>query len=326
MSVRVQRAAIACLAIVCGGLVAAVGVNPDVRFESKTELKLGGTLGTAAKFLGFTKPEKTTTQLKGDVMRIDEGETSEIIDLEREVFIKLDRDEKRYSVQTFEEWRRQWAEDFEELEDEVGVEDEEELGEGDSSNVVAKFDSSIEETGETKKIEGYECREVVVKLTFEGQDTVTGETNTIITTSNIWLADDLPGFQEVQDFYRRLDEKLGRPWKVSMQSMTELLMQENPEAAESFKELAEESQALEGTPLLTVILIETMSMGGEDDEEEEGGGDLVGKVGGLFGKKDDKGGPEKLLESKTTVTRYSTDPLSDDLFKVPEDYEEVDEI
>ena len=84
MSERFQRAVVACLVIICGGLVAAMGVSPDVRFESKTEIKLGGTLGTAAKFLGFTKPGKTTTQLKGDVLRIDEGKTSEIIDLDQE--------------------------------------------------------------------------------------------------------------------------------------------------------------------------------------------------------------------------------------------------
>ena len=313
-------------ALVSSAFVVGAAVMPDVTIKQKTEVKLGGTLGDAARFLGLNKPITTTTRLKGDVLRIDEDETTDIIDLEREVFIKIDHDERRYSVKTFEEWRREWEEAREGMEGE-GEGDAEEY-EGDESTVVTTFDVSIERTGETRKIKGYESQEVVVRLTVEAEDTATGELNKIITTSNVWLAEDLEGYGELQEFYRRLGEKLGRPWEVSLQNLGDLLMQSNPEAAESLKELKERSAELEGTPLLTITRIEVKSSGageGEEDEGEEEGGGVVGRaIGGLFGKKDKDEDEEALvLEIKTEVKEYSTDGLSVEVFQVRDDYEEV---
>jgi hypothetical protein len=323
-----QRLAIIPAFILCSAFVARLAVDPDVKYESTTEVKLGGTAGTALKLLGLSKPLKSTTMLKGNVLRIDEDETSEIIDLDREVFITLDHDKKEFSVQTFEEWKAQWQETMGEVES--GAEPEgEEVEEDEASNVVTKVDGSIEETGNTKKIEGHECREVVVRLTIEGQDTVTGETNTLITTSNIWLAEDLEGYREVQDFYRRLTEKLGQPWKLSVATLAETLAQASPEASAALEQLQERSKDLEGTPLLTTTKIEAASTGGEaeEDEEKEEGGGLFNtkKVSGLLGKKEKEEGPKMILESKTTMTDYSTDALSEELFQVPAEYEEVEE-
>lgn len=322
-------------------LAAGYAAKGDVRYDTETTMKLGGTLGAVARFMGAGKPVTGATYLHGNVLRTDNGDHSSIIDLDRGAFTEIDHKKKEYTTLTFDEWRQrleqamaQAREQAEAAKGQPAPAESTQPSESEPNNVKLTFNASAEQTGNTQTIDGHPCKETKIVLVLEAQDTVTGETDTLTTTSNVWLAPDVAAYQEVQDFYRRLGEKLGEEWRASSINLLSLLTSSNPEAAESFQKLQEQAGKLQGAPLLTVTRIEASgtkpATEAKAEEEPESKGGLFGKkpsLGGLLKKKVEKkeegNGRSLILEITTKLSNLSTAALSDDLFQVPEGYKPV---
>lgn len=312
----------------------------DVRYETQTTFKLGGTLGAAARFMGVGKPHTDTTYLKGDVLRIDDGDQSRIIDLGRELFIDVDHGKKQYSVLTFDEFRKRLEAMMDtaraEAAGQPASEPTEAGAEGaDSSHVKFTGSVKLDRTGKTQTIDGHSCDEAVLSLEVQGADTVKSDTATLYATSDMWLAKDVTAYDQVHAFYRKLGEKLGQPWRASGADIGKLLAQSSPEAADSYRKLAQDASKLQGAPLLTVLKIETASAGksaqeAEKKKEDSGGGGL----GGFFKKKiekkvekkleGDQGDRALLFRSTTKLQNLSTASLDASLFQPPAGYTKVE--
>lgn len=321
-----------------------IQAGPDVKFDSETTVKFGGALGGVVKFFGGSKPQKSTTYLKGDQLRTDSGERSDIIDLDKEVFITIDHKKKEYTSMTFEEMRRQMEEAMRKAQEEAKKEESQKQ----QPSVQAKFNVSVKESGRKQVIDGHEVREVVLTMTIEGEDT-TGAKGGLVTTSNVWTAKTLSGYGEVQDFYRRFAEKFGSEWTAGTMKMFEAAFQSDPRTGEAMKELQEQSRLLEGVPLLTEMTMDVVSTQPPESKstepekiEEEKEEKKIEKpsVGGLFGKlgkkkaeEDRKAKEEKrakeggvnrsnLMTTLTKLMGFSTGTLAGDMFQVPGGYKE----
>jgi len=318
--------------------------GPDVKYQSETTVKFGGALGGIVKFFGGSKPQTSTMYLKGNRLRTDTADRSEIIDLDRGAFITLDHKKKEYTVLTFEEMRRQMEEAVRKAQEEA----KKEQPKGAPPSAHVKFNVSVKETGRTQVIEGHDAREVALTMTIEGEDT-TGAKGGLVTRSNIWVAKTVKGYTEAQDFYRRFAEKLGGEWLGSAASMMQAAFQTNPHMSEAMKELQKEARKLEGTPLLTETVMDIVSTpppgagtteAQKPAEEEEQKGMEKPSIGGIFGKlakkkaeerqkaqeekKAQQGGVSRsnLMTTTTKLTGFSMDALSADLFQVPASYKQ----
>ena len=83
----------------------------DVKYVSTTQLQMEGAVGTMMKLFGAGKLVKTVDYYKGDLKRSDtfdkkdKIESSQIVDLDKELFINVDHRKKEYSQMTFDEWQ-----------------------------------------------------------------------------------------------------------------------------------------------------------------------------------------------------------------------------
>jgi hypothetical protein len=335
----------------CFGVVAmltlmSVPALADVRYETETQVKFNGALGTIMKLAGGSKPVVTTVSLKGDRLRTDNAKTSQIIDLDKGVFIDIDHDKKQYTVMTFEDMRQRMEKAMAEMHEEANSQPPREAAPQEAPPEV-HFKAKIEPTGKTQTIDGHETEGVLLTLTAEGQDS-TGAKGSMTVTSEMWMAKDLQGYAELQEFRRRLGEKLGKEWFGSGR-LWDSLASSSPELANGLRDLQTESRKVEGTPLLTTTRVdgaveepqtgETTSQPAEKKKEDEGTSLEKPSVTGMlghFGKKkveehekkqeEDKaarGEGATLMTSTTHYRSFSNEAIPGSVFDPPAGYKEV---
>jgi hypothetical protein len=201
----------------------------------------------------------------------------------------------------------------------------------------------VEPTGKSQTLIGYKADEVLVTMLFKGEDTVSGKSGGMKMEMDIWLAKDVPGYQEYQNYQKTLAEKLGFVGH-SQGSMEDALKGFGIDP----KVVYEKMKGIEGMPLLSVVSIlpegldslpskaaDTAKPEAKADEPapQDAKGIALKKLGGLFGKKkkDTKGEeasgkenkpPEKpyLFHITNTVTEISTAALSASEFEIPQGY------
>jgi len=319
----------------------AAPVHADVRYQMETQVKFTGALGTIMKLAGAQKPMVSTVSLKGNQLRTDNDKNSQIIDLDKGEFIDIDHDKKQYTVLTFAEMRRRMELAMQQMHDEASTQPAHE------SPPEVHFEAKIEPIGKTQTIDGHETKGARLTVTAEGQDS-TGAKASMTMTSEMWMAKDLKEYAEVQDFYRRLAEKLGHDWAGSGR-FWDALASASPELAKGMRELQSQARKVEGTPLLTTTRVEGAAQESPQSaaqadqaaaETKDEGASLekpsVTGMLGRFGKKKveehekkkeeekaAKGEGATLMTSTTQYRGFSNEPIASSLFELPAGYKEV---
>lgn len=312
----------------------------DVKRESTTQLDFKGTLGAIMKFFGAGKPSTTAECYKGDVYKSDtideKGKVtrSEIIDLDKGLFISIDHKKKQYTQMTFEEWRKMLEDNLQKMES------EKEKTKPDESKVEWDFKVDVSKPGETELIAGKKAEKVIVKLEITskstGKDAETAQVQTMqgdmIVTSTNWMVKELDGQKEIENFYKKMTEKLGvLPGKGGLEDMMAKINQSNPQLAEAIKKMQEESKKLSGVSLRTQTVYETKTVATTLNNEEAVKKDteIPTSVGGLlkgFGKKiakpdkEDESNQNVLMQTTTEVTEFEVAPIDSKEFEVPANY------
>jgi len=309
----------------------------DVHSSSTTRMEFKGTVGTMMKFFGGDKPIRSETFLKDRMLRTDTMDKkdhlvrSEIIDLERELFISMDHKEESYSQMTFAEWREMIEEQMKDLEQKQAEADK------NSNEVEWTFDVNISRTGESREIAGQRAQNVIltVDVNARNNDAESEEPSEggMIVTSTFWIGES-DRFQEIEAFHRELAEKLGmNPGFSGAVSMMEMMAKTQPQLAAAMAKLEKEKAGLEGYPLLvdTIYKLKGAEAGGS--QQEQGGMEVPTSLGGLFkglGKKvksdnqEEKGQPGVLMQTTTEVEILSFTALESDLFQVPSGYKLIE--
>ena len=308
-------------------------VFPDVKYTSTTLMNLEGVTGAMLRFFGAARPVKTVDYYKGNMKRSDtfdkKGDltTTNIIDLDKELFINIDHKKKTFTQMTFDEWRQMIESTLESLgESEYG--DAESENEEPSAEVKWSLDVDVKETGEKETIGGKKCDKVIMILDLDAEATSTdveeGETpetakGGIIVTSTQWLyRGDNRAKKEMDGFNKRLAEKLGvLPDKANMQDMMAEIIKSNSQLGEAIEKMKEEGQKLKGMPMRSRTIYETKidpetAQKIRDEkakQEEEEKTEIPTSVGGLlggFGKKMMKKHIQKDDEVKERSTLMTT--------------------
>lgn len=360
----VVRSAIAAILACC----AAPYLYADFSYEQTTKIT-GGAMVGMMKFAGaFSKdarkamdPIKSTTSVKGNRMVHRTADSASIIDIDKETITQINYAKKTYSVATFAQIR-QAMDDMSQKAREQKASTEQKGNNGQQLDM--HFDVKVNDTGQSKQINGNNAHEMIMTITMQGADQKSGAKGGIDMTTDMWIAPQVAGYQEVRDFYRRMSEKL--EWTPGANP----IMASRPDMARAMAQLYKEGAKLDGMPVY-----ETIKMGGkmegnpdasgaQTQSQSEGrsqsqtqasrdsnppptsvtsalGAALGGRLGG-FGRHKKQPPPESdtnappsgngsnsvsgsLIEMTTEVLSYSSGPADASVFEVPAGFSQVEE-
>ena len=339
----------------------------DFSYEQTTKIT-GGAMVGMMKFAGaFSKdarkamdPVKSTTSLKGNRMVHRTADSASIIDLDKETITTVNYAKKTYSVATFAQIKQAMDEMNQKAREQKATSTEQKGNPGEQ--VDMHFDVKVNDTGQSKVINGNNAREMIMTITMQGADAKSGAKGGIDMTTDMWIAPQVSGYQEVRDFYRRMSEKL--EWTPGANP----IMMSRPDMARAMAQLYKEGAKLDGMPVY-----ETIKMGGKMEGAPDASGSpsqsqsqsqnqasrdstppptsvtgalgaaLGGRLGG-FGRHKKQPSPDSntnapppsgdagpntasgsLIEMSTEVLSYSSGPADASVFEVPSNFSQVQE-
>jgi carbon monoxide dehydrogenase subunit G len=230
-------------------VLSAASARADFSYEQTSKIT-GGMMAGMMKFAGaFSKqarePIQTTISVKGDRLSSASAHHINIIDLNAETITDVDLDKKTYAVITFAEMARAMQQMSEKMGDKTG-----------DASLNAK--ANVKQTGSTRNINGFQTKESVLTIELEGQNNKSGEKGSMTVVTDMWLAPNLPGYDEVKDFYARMGKKLA--WTPGMGGMG-AMMGRQAGMMKGMSQLYQEASKLEGVPVLQIVRMSGMANG-----------------------------------------------------------------
>ena len=189
---------------VSAALLIPVCLRADLRYEETTEMK-GGIMESLGKFAGMfgakglTK-STTSTSLKGDRMRKDQLDGTElisgdIIQLDREQIVKLDHKKKTYTVVTFAEMRAQMEKAIAAAKSAPPPQKQPAPDAEKKPDVKVEPKINVKDTGETKVINGFNTRRVLLTVEMEGEDQKTKDKGAMGADTELWITKERLGIR-----------------------------------------------------------------------------------------------------------------------------------
>jgi hypothetical protein len=329
-----NRQCIAVMAAATISLAMAAALRADVKTEEKNQIKMEGMMGRMLGMFGGKAAKEgliSRVAVKGNrKMKADEI-TGEIVDLDEEKIYELDMKKKSYRVTTFEEMRRRLKEAQQQAAEPSGKAPTE-------AEIPMEFDISAKETGQSKTINGYDCREVVVTVTAHEKGKTLEEGGGLVMTSHVWLAPDIPALKEIAEFDMRYARALGDFFGMGAAEQMAMAAAMYPGMKDMIGKMQAENVNMKGAAILTQIVMESVqnpakvSREPEGESESAGGLASVSSIGGMLGRrigrKKAPEGQEGKAQGRSTimtvhheVLRVSTDVSGADL-EIPAGFKE----
>ncbi len=339
--------------------VCAVGTSRADFQYSQTSKITGGALVGMTKALGvfsknarqMTDPQVSTTMLKGNSLRTEHADGRvEIIDLDGKRFIYIDNAKRSYSITTFDEFKAALQRAQDRAKEEQA---KQATKHPESANLTFTPKIETQETGATRTILNLPTKEVKMKIDMEIESTdpkaqQKAQSGSITVNTDSWIAESVPGYGEVRDFYVRLAKELN--WLPSAMGGA-AGMNMNPQMGPAMEEFRKNAVKLKGMPLLQTMSFGSAASGGQPgdssstppDKSQDSNSsptsarEAIGRsFGGVFGHKKKQEQKESdsssgnsaqpasssgsLMDMQVEVTSYSTDSLNKSLFTTPEGY------
>ncbi|HVP47919.1 MAG TPA: hypothetical protein VMT32_15100 [Bryobacteraceae bacterium] len=313
----------------------------DFSYQETSKIT-GGMMAGMMKFAGaFSKqarePIVSTVAVQGNRMLHASQHHASIIDLDKETITDINFDKKQYSVMTFAQMKQM----LEQMSQSMKSSPE-------AQKADVQFKVSAKDTGEKKTILGFDTHEMILTIEMEGTDQQTGNKGGMVTSSDMWIAPKVAGYNEIADFHKRMAQKLD--WTPGSMGM----MGSRPDMQKGMAELAKESSKLNGMPVFQTVKMgfhaEGQQQGGQpaaqqqqqQDQQAEKpslGGLLGGKLGGFGRKKksqDDSASDSgtqpqnsgdasaSLMEMTTEMSGFSSAAFDGSKFEIPAGFRQVD--
>jgi hypothetical protein len=249
----------------------AAGLRAEVKTEEKSQVKMEGMMGRMMGMFGgkaAKEGEVNTVAVKGDRKVTANEYTSEIIDLGEQKIYQLDLKKKTYEVVTFEEMRRRLEQAQEKAA--KAAKDQTKEAKQPPADAQMQIDFSLKESGQTKAINGYDCREVVATIAAHEQGKALEESGGMVMTSHIWLGPKIPALKELADFELRYAKAmdLGAGFGGSAEQMA-MAMAMYPAMKEMIGKMQAENVNMEGAQIFTEMTMETVKNQAQMSQEQE---------------------------------------------------------
>jgi hypothetical protein len=310
-------------------------------------MKVAGTFSKQARQAG--DPVISTVTIKGNRMMRVSKDSTEIIDLDAGTITIIDHIKKQYTVMTFEQMRQQMDAAMAKAKAQQAKQPQQPAN-NDAQNVDVKFNVKVRNTDATKDVAGLSAKESILTMTVDATDKQSGQTGSFAMTNDMYLAPDIPGYEEVRDFYKRYAMKMGTVMSGAMNAQIMAMMQQ-PSAGKGMAEMVEEMSKLKGIPVLQIMRMGTTVDGTPLPAASEaplpagpppptaGSVAKSAVIGSLpfggFGKKKKQDDPPPadssaqpgaavLAESTTQLTSFSSAAVDGSQFNLPAGYKKVD--
>jgi hypothetical protein len=315
-------------------------------------MKMAASFSKSARQAG--EPTVSTIVVKGNRMMRGGRDTAEIIDLDAGTITSIDKVKKQYTVLTFEQMRQQMQAAMAQAkaqQQKAAAQPADTTPQ--NPNVDVKFNVKVRSTGATKDVAGISSTESILNMTAEATDTTNGQTGAMAITNDMWLAPDIPGYEEVREFYKRFAEKMGPIFGEAGLSPSVLASQ--PRAAAGMADMIKEMSKLKGVPVMQVMRMGVTTNGQPIPAASEAplppqpagpamptakdmaASAIASQFGGFgFGRKKktddapppaDASGPPPpysvLIESNTQISSLSTSPVDPAQFSIPAGFKQV---
>lgn len=336
----------AALTLALAGLLAA-----DFSYTEHTKIT-GGAMAGAMKFVGKMAGGglnniQSQVYVQGDKMAQIDERSGTIIDLGAQTITNIDYKKQSYSVVTFEQMRQA----LEQAQAKAQAEMDKARRKNPDAKMEITYNVDVQDPGRSDTVSGYNAKEMILLITANVRDADKGQAGAMNMATNMWLTKDVAGYQEVQDFHKRMAEKLA--WNPNSQMLSG--MQQGFQMGDAMAKLQEEAASLEGLAVKQV-----MRMGGTaeglrnistSDQQEvadanqessmkqglKGLGGAVGGFGG-FGRKskakEPAQAPERsapkasqagvLIEMTVESSNFSTASIPADKFAIPGGFKQVE--
>jgi Domain of unknown function (DUF4412) len=198
------------------GLTLSLCAAAHADFSYTTTRKTTG--GMMAAMAGAAGPQTSKFYLKGQKMKIDHGGTSTILDFDAQTITTINTTQKTYSVKGFSD-----------------------VAEGTKhADIDAKIDAR--ETGQKKIVNGYNASELI--MTMEVESAQARQLGKMQMEVDMWLSADVPGSQELHDFYQKNAGKF--PWAAMGAAG-------NPGMQQAMADLQRKLASMHGVPVEQIV-------------------------------------------------------------------------
>ncbi len=255
------------------------GWAQGAQYTTVTKISLPGALGAivsfAAKAGGGGEQYTQTTYVTPTRRRTDDGTQTEIMDLNADRIINIDRAKKQYSIMTFEQAARGMAAAARQLGASMsGPTQQSSQGapatSGSNSQLNTQVSFDLKPTGRHEKILGHEAAEsyLTEALNFQetaqkGSDSTANGNLTVF--EDVWVTKDLPGVAKVvQAFDHNMAQKMGSnltPADVASFTRHAPQMSGNSNYSAAMKKASENASVLAGSLLRSVMYLVTVPDG-----------------------------------------------------------------
>ena len=333
------------LGVLCVAASLPAALLADFSYDQTTKMTGGAMMGMMRLAGAFSKqvrePIQGSVSVKGNKMVHTTRDHAELIDLDSETITSIDYSKKTYSVMTFAEMAQMMEQATQKMKE---------------KKADADFKVSLKSTGNSKQISGYDAKEMLMTFTMEATDQKTGQKGGMLVTSDMWIASQVAGYDEIRAFHKKMAAKLA--WTPGGGAM----MAGNPEIGRGMSEIYKEAAKLDGMPVLQVVkMAPTDAEGkplqapaGSDSSSQQSkpkadapsiGSVLGGRLGGFGGlgrkkkqaeeTKKEEPAPEassqpsgstdaSLIEMTTEMSGFSSASVDGSKFAVPSGFKKVD--
>lgn len=319
---RALRTGVLALPIVA---LCAASLSADVKTRERTQVKLEGMLGRMAGMFGGKAARDgivATSAVRGDRKAEMTDTTGRIVDLKEEKVYELDMRRKTYQVTTFDELRRRMREAQERAAKERAKEDPGAQREQTEKAPELEVDFDVTETGQKKTLAGHEAREVVLTVTMRQKGRTLEDGGGFVMTSNTWLGPRIPAMNELAEFEMRYWKAIAPEAAGLSAEQMAAVMALYPMFGKAMERIQAESRTLEGTPLATTTVFETVRSKEQlaEQKESRGGGGLGGMLASRIMKRDDQ--PRATVFTTTHEVLEVTPSVTDADLEIPAGFKE----
>jgi hypothetical protein len=245
--------------IVLGALVALPGYA-DFSYQETTRITGGSMVRMMKMVPGGGKalePQTSSIYLKGNKLANVSERSINIIDLDAESITDVNLEKKTYSVITFQEMAAAMEAARQKMEAEMRKQNP-----SGQADVQMKFSVKVNETGQRRNISGYDTKEMQMLMEMEAADTQSAAAGAMQIDVNMWMAPSIDGYQQMQQFYMRMAQKMD--WHPRMSALAGA-MNMQPGLGQGMAEMMKEAQKLEGVPVLQTTSMRGGAMGAMGD-------------------------------------------------------------
>ena len=324
-------------------LALSVPLHADFQYQSTARITGGAMLQMLRFVPGAGKvrePQTSTVAVQGNRMVHKGPQQTSIIDLDKRTITSINNEKKTYSVMTFDQMKQA-------MEDAAAkAQTAKQPGSPDLS-----IDANIQQTGQTRNIEGYDTKEAILTMSMTMTDPRTAQSGAMAVKMDMWIAPEVAGYSEVREFYKRMAKELD--WMPGGMALLN-----RPDMARAISKMMAQGGALEGTPIQEIVSMRPAAAPGSSDTGAPAPAQtattqnnsqqnpsaaiasaLSGRFGGLggFGRKKQSqpsqdaapaapaasSGDASLIEMTMENSAFSAAPVDSALFEVPAGFREV---